>query len=73
MNVFLLDNPSFQGLFLTHITLGGGDQPPAYLTGLPPVMSFIPEPSTLVLFGCAGVLGWLFSFRGRKGHLGHDW
>jgi hypothetical protein len=52
------------------VTLGGGVVPPPNLPmGTSPLVvdiTFIPEPSPLVLFGCAGVLGCLFSFRGRK-------
>jgi hypothetical protein len=62
MNVFLLDNHSLQGLYLTQITLGGGDQPPAYLTGLPAVMEFVPEPSSWALLG-VGALGLAIRWR----------
>jgi hypothetical protein len=49
--LFWLNEPDqIIGSWDTTITLGGGDQPPAYLTGLPSEMFFVPEPSSYALF-----------------------
>jgi hypothetical protein len=62
------NNSRYFGPFV--VTLGGGViVPPNLPMGNVPLLIPVdaPEPSPLVLFGCAGVLGWLFSFRVRKG------
>ncbi len=46
----------------TIITLGGGDLPPAFLTGMPGVAGMIPEPSPLALIGVGAGLFLLARF-----------
>jgi hypothetical protein len=59
IDIFYLGHPD-QGLGVwgTTITLGGGDQPPAYLVGLPAEMGFVPEPTpaALCIIGLAALL-----------------
>jgi hypothetical protein len=57
--IFYLSNPNQTlGSWDTTITLGGGGAPPAYLTGLPAEMSFVPElpPATLLVFASVPLL-----------------